>query len=284
MLIQVFSDLHLEFFQKEEYRGYGEILVHPQADIVVLAGDIDVGEYSLRQAHAISHKWGKAVVWVPGNHEYYRQDYLALIQKYRATNAPGVIALLDDAVIVDGVRFCGNTLWTDFELYSPTPRVPDFEISMQAGEAALNDFRIIRYGKEPFFAKTSRDIHKASRRFLEETLATPFDGPTVVVTHHAPHVNSIAPRFSPGDRVLNSARTLPAENPNWRASPCFASNLTPLLEQADLWIHGHTHDSFDYHIGKCRVVANPRGYPIRGWDNKIYFENANYDSGLLIEV
>ena len=27
-----------------------------------------------------------------------------------------------------------------------------------------------------------------------------------------------------------------------------------------LWIHGHTHESFDYEIGKTRVICNPRGY------------------------
>ena len=27
-----------------------------------------------------------------------------------------------------------------------------------------------------------------------------------------------------------------------------------------LWTHGHTHDPFDYEVGTCRVVCNPRGY------------------------
>jgi len=33
-----------------------------------------------------------------------------------------------------------------------------------------------------------------------------------------------------------------------------------LEHQPRLWIHGHTHESFDYKIGKTRVVCNPRGY------------------------
>ena len=32
------------------------------------------------------------------------------------------------------------------------------------------------------------------------------------------------------------------------------------LEIHSLWIHGHIHESFDYKIGKTRVVCNPRGY------------------------
>ena len=27
-----------------------------------------------------------------------------------------------------------------------------------------------------------------------------------------------------------------------------------------LWVHGHTHSSFDYNIHGTRVVCNPRGY------------------------
>ena len=27
-----------------------------------------------------------------------------------------------------------------------------------------------------------------------------------------------------------------------------------------LWVHGHMHDSFDYRLGRTRVVCNPRGY------------------------
>jgi predicted phosphodiesterase len=283
MIIQIFSDLHFEFF-KEGFANGGDVQVHPQAEVVVLAGDIDLGEHSVRHAHRIAYKFGKPVVWVPGNHEYYRQDYLALSRKYRNTHIDGVFLLMNNAVVIDDVRFCGNTLWTDFALYSPSIRVPTPDISMQAGEGALNDFRLIRYGDEPFFAKTSLEEHKKTRAFLEQTLATPFAGKTVVVSHHAPHGNSIHPRFSAGERVLNSTFRLPAENPYWWANPCFASNLTPLLEQADLWVHGHVHNSFDYHVGKCRVIANPRGYPVTGRDGNLYFENIDYDHALLVEV
>ncbi len=85
--------------------------------------------------------------------------------------------------------------------------------------------------------------HLASRAWLADELERPFDGLTVVITHHAPHVLSIHPRHA--GSALNAG---------------FASDLTRLLHKADLWLHGHVHDSFDYRIGKCRVVANPAGY------------------------
>jgi predicted phosphodiesterase len=45
----------------------------------------------------------------------------------------------------------------------------------------------------------------------------------------------------------------------------------------DLWVHGHTHNSFDYSLGKTRVVVNPYGY-------KDVEVNPQYDRQLVIEL
>jgi hypothetical protein len=67
-------------------------------------------------------------------------------------------------------------------------------------------------------------------------------------------------------------------------SAVFASNLDDLVSEVNgCLIHGHTHDSFDYNIGKCRVVCNPRGYP-RSRDMASGYENPNFRSDLIIEV
>lgn len=87
-------------------------------------------------------------------------------------------------------------------------------------------------------------LHQASRDWLAEQLARPHDGPTLVVSHHAPSALSIPPQF--------------VGNP---LSPAFASNLDELVAQADYWLHGHVHDALDYRIGRARVLANPGGYP-----------------------
>jgi broad specificity phosphatase PhoE len=58
---------------------------------------------------------------------------------------------------------------------------------------------------------TPRDalaLHDASVAFIDRMLARPHDGPTVVVTHHAPHRRSIHPRFS-GDALT------PASSPTY---------------------------------------------------------------------
>ncbi|HHJ15617.1 MAG TPA: hypothetical protein ENJ80_02855 [Gammaproteobacteria bacterium] len=76
-------------------------------------------------------------------------------------------------------------------------------------------------------------------------LAEPFDGQTVVVTHHAPSSQSVHPRY---------ARDL--------LTRAFASNLEHLMagDRAAAWVHGHMHESFDYKVHGTRVVCNPRGY------------------------
>lgn len=283
MNIQLFSDLHMEFYRRENGLD-GQVAVHPQADVVVLAGDIDTGENAFRQAYTLAQTHGKQVLFVPGNHEFYHQDWPSLSRKFAASARDGVHVLMDSMVEIDGVRFCGGTLWTDFALYKHAKRMNDVSEAMQVGAQGLNDFRIIRDGTTPFTAYRSAQAHEATRAFIDATLDTPFEGKTVVVTHHAPHPNSIHPRFAPGERVLQSTHTLPSENPYWRLNVCFASDLTPVVEKADIWLHGHVHDSMDYQVGKCRVYANPRGYPVSGRDGKVYFENEKYDPGLLIEV
>ena len=103
-------------------------------------------------------------------------------------------------------------------------------------------------------------VHEASRAFLEETLAEPFDGPSVVVTHHAPHPKSINERYALDP--LNVA---------------FASDLSEVILEGrpQLWLHGHTHTSSDYRIGATRIVANPHGYGR---------ENPAFDPSLVVEV
>jgi Icc-related predicted phosphoesterase len=110
----------------------------------------------------------------------------------------------------------------------------------------LADFKAIRNGDRLFSPEDSIRIHKRSVSFLIDALGTPYDGPTVVVTHHLPSSMSIAPRFT-----------------NDPLNPSFASRLEYLVEQAQprLWVHGHTHEACDYELFNTRVICNPRGYP-----------------------
>jgi hypothetical protein len=64
----------------------------------------------------------------------------------------------------------------------------------------------------------------------------------------------------------------------------FTSNLDALVERTDLWIHGHTHDSYDYRIGRGRVVCNPRGYPNKSVHKRRTTENADFQEGFVATV
>lgn len=263
MRLQVASDLHLEFLAR---RFPGETLIRPAvgADVLVLAGDI---ANDLLAIKLFAH-WPVPVVYVPGNHEFYGTDWLKMREQLqRAALGTSVTVLDNDAWQYQGVRFLGSTLWTDYRLRANRTQ----RQLMDVAGSRLRDHSAIRAGTEAFTPELALEDHERSRRWLEEQLAQPFDGKTVVVTHHAPSARSIHPRYL-GEPV-NAA---------------FVSELDELVEQADLWLHGHVHDSFDYAVGKCRVVANPRGYARNRSSvdsaRQLEFENPEFLSVCLIDV
>jgi len=230
MKLHILNDLHIEF---EDFDPPAT-----DADVVILAGDIGVGLEGLRWAE--DRFPDRPVIYVPGNHEFYHHD-LNLIEELKA-QAPGHIHVLnDDHVVIDGVRFLGSILWTDFALYGEGERF----YAMKTAEKWMTDFSIIRNDGRKFTPRDAVQLHTASRGWLASMLAEPFDGSTVVVTHHAPSSRSVHPRYA-RDQL----------------TPAFASSLEMMMdgERAALWVHGHMHDSFDYEIYGTRVVCNPRGY------------------------
>jgi predicted phosphodiesterase len=247
MKLHILNDLHIEF----------EDFVPPatDADVVVLAGDIGVGVEGLRWAE--TRYPDRSVIYVPGNHEFYHHD-IALIEELKLEAPDNIHVLNDDRVVIDGVRFLGSILWTDFALFGEVDKF----FAMQTARQQMTDFSIIQNHGQPFTPEDAIKLHEASRDWLAVMLAEPFAGKTVVVTHHAPSSQSVHPRY---------ARNL--------LTPAFASNLENLMDgnRAALWIHGHTHDSFDYEIYETRVVCNPRGYsPVE--------LNPDFQPGLVVEV
>jgi UDP-2,3-diacylglucosamine pyrophosphatase LpxH len=245
MLLHVMSDLHFEF--DGDFRA-----PDVAADVLVLAGDIQPGTAGLaRFADA-----GLPVIYVPGNHEYYGHHFDETNAELRAAAKSLGIHLLDnDEAVVGGVRFLGSTLWTDFRLDGElgVPR------AMQAAGQLVFDFKSIRYaGSALLTPKDTVLLHRQSVEWLAQKLDEPFPGTTVVVTHHAPHLGSIHPRWE--------------RSP---INPSFASDLSHLMGKAPLWIHGHMHDSFDYTVAGTRVVCNPKGY---------FGENKFFRPGLVIDV
>ena len=229
-------------------------------DAVILAGDI------ARPAEAVA--WARAleqpVIYVAGNHEFYDGTIGGTLDALGALCRGTAVHFLERSeVVLCGVRFLGATLWTDFRLYEDTEARAR---AVAAAAAFMRDFHVIRTSDAgPLFTPAAAAaLHRESVLWLAERLAAPHAGPTVVVTHHAPSPHSVHPRF--------------AESP---VNVAFVSRLEHLLDgrRVALWVHGHTHDSFDYVVNGTRVLCNPRGYARAG-----RIENAAFDPGLVVTV
>lgn len=267
MKLHIISDLHLEF-SDHDVQGL-------EADVIVLAGDIGVGIKGLEWAAKLLSRTDAHIIYVAGNHEFYRHEIHSLRKTMKSyCSAPKgwtgdssehrLHFLDDDEVIIDGVRFLGSTLWTDFKMFGETMK----KDCMLEGEQKLNDFRLINITENNelwnFRALDSINLHNESVKWLSNKLKKEtFDGQTVVVTHHLPSQQSVVERYK--EKVL---------------SACFASDLDDLFGYSDLWIHGHTHDSLDYVQNGTRVVCNPRGYSRTLGVN----ENDSFDPKLIIEI
>ena len=267
MKIQLASDLHLDLLAKD-HPDERIIAPVPGADVLVLAGDISDGAQVFRQ---FSY-WPSVPVRVPiivvaGNHEFYHHTIEPTREKMKEGAALNNIHFLEnESVEIDGVRFLGTTLWTDYKIDKTWSQ----RGQMSYVEKRLNDHRLIRTGRHTFKTQDALDCHERAKSWLINEMAKPWAGKTVVVTHHGPHPLSVHPRFK--DNEMNAA---------------FVSDLSDLLPGADLWLHGHVHDSFDYQVGRCRVVANPAGYVLnRGYAarDEFEFENRLFDRNLLVEI
>ena len=129
MNIQILSDIHLEFEGFEiDYAG---------SDVVVLAGDIHIGDKGVKWA--LESIKEIPIIYVLGNHEYYRQTHPKLIRKLKElTSSTNVYILENEYIEIDSVKFYGCTLWTDFELFGD-PRIAGFECQQK-----MTDFKKIK--------------------------------------------------------------------------------------------------------------------------------------------
>jgi predicted phosphodiesterase len=251
--LHILSDLHLG--------QAGFEAPATDADLVVLAGDIA----RPREAVAWAKGLGKPVLYVPGNHEFYGASLSGTRALLRELCADSDVHLLDEGELhLQGVRFLGTTLWTDFRLFGEGPRR---DVAVDAATRFMRDFQRIRVEEDddaPFTPDACAAQFARHADWLRSRLAQAYDGATVVITHHAPSPRSIHPRFAGSPVNL-----------------CFVSEAEHLLggQRVQLWIHGHTHDSFDYEVAGTRVVCNPRGY---AKDGRI--ENALFDPGLVLQV
>ena len=243
----------------------------PGADLLVLAGDI--GSYQTNSsltAMGITDfglgrfaNWHCPVVFVPGNHEYDGQEFgEAHARLQEVCKRLGFIWLEREVALIQGVRFIGCTLWTDFDALTSTHAVTHPVTIGQQLVARGKAFRAANFALkknhtlvagQPMLAEGVRALGLQNQTWLRQALSTAYNGTTVVVTHFAPSLRSADPRYgiTPG-------------------TAGFCNALDDLLPCTQLWLHGHLHCPLDYTVGGCRVVANPLGYARK--NEQLYFE------------
>lgn len=175
----------------------------------------------------------------------------------------GISFLAPGSVTIGNIRFIGATLWTDYALNG------DARFAKMTAQAELNDHRMIRFAEGGRFARFTPShaemLHRRDLAFIVDRLAELHAGPTVVVTHHAPHPGSVAERYA-GQPM----------------AAAFASNLGAVIEQISRSF-GFTATTTDPTIiwsARTRVLANQAGYPTHFGAR----ENPQFNPELVVEV
>jgi len=248
MKIQIISDLHQEF-------GYTDILFD-NADIVVLAGDVNLG---IKGIEWIKSKIpGKPVIYVLGNHEYYKGSYPKTLHKIKEAALDSNIFVLENSFVdIEEIRFHGATLWTDFSIFGNP-----IEYGMIC-QSVMNDYKKIK--RDPSYSKMRTvdifKIHQLSKLWLQESLEAARGMKNIVVTHHAPSIHSV-----------------PEQYKNDPVTSAYASNLEDLVQEYQplYWIHGHIHIPSKYEIGNTKIICNPHEYIDEKYNG--------YEKELIIEI
>ena len=277
--IQLLSDLHLEsnpHFSPQPVPG---------ADLLVLAGDIgsyqpgsllsgtDFGlaRFSPLPVSEGGAGWPTPVLFLPGNHEYDGLDFELTHARLRETcERLGLIWLEREVLVLQGIRFVGTTLWADFDALTAMEaaqgqvtigeQLKAREKAFRAANFYLKKNHSLRAG-QPMLAEALRDTALQSQAWLRQALAVPFEGPTVVVTHH------------PASPLAADAFRDELGVPWWMPAFYASTALEDLAEadRPDLWISGHFHAAHDMTLGRTRWVANP-------------VEGATYSGERIVEV
>lgn len=225
MKICLASDLHLEFNAEPQLAP---------ADVLVLAGDIDVGRSNVVRYLKKVAKDYPHVIYVPGNHEYYAGlDIRAfnITHKFEDKLPDNVHFLNPGDVVIQDVTFTGATLWTNFN------NNPQSELM---AKVFITDFRRMRN----VTPDVMRGEFEYAKMYLEMSAKRP--GKKVFVTH-----------FLPAQACVHT---------KWQGSPLndyFANHLDDWIAELEdvTWFFGHTHDKIGVQLGSTKLYSNPVGYP-----------------------
>lgn len=252
MKLWIWSDVHLEISNSQID------FTRPDADIIVIAGDLTYADCVSEVAKDIIDRYQLPIIYAAGNHEYYGshqrgssfetdQLILRLAERDSDSWSHKLYVLDEDTVVINDVRFVGATLWTDFKLNLKNES--QLSARMRNSENLLRDFTSIRMRSgERFSAADMIKLNASNADYIKSQVSENFDGKTVIVSHHLPHPACI------GEKYRDSEANYLFSNSEDAFNDVLDSG------RVDAWICGHSHQATDVVVGKTRVVCNPFGY------------------------
>ena len=251
MKIAYYSDLHLEFKRLD--------IINEEADVVILAGDIHIGEAGVVWA---AETFEQPVVMIAGNHEFYNHHNVNMTQiidsMKAASKNTNVHVLNNENIIINDINFIGSTLWTDFELNNSKERAMTSALQM------INDYSLINVATSNidnrlFTPVDAANLFKLAVEFIQSSIKP--DLKNIIITHHG--VAECCSHQDYREDILSAAFNSDLEQ-----------FITSNKEDITAWIYGHTHFNLDFEISSVPVLTNQRGYApyelVTGFDpNKI---------------
>lgn len=264
------SDLHLEA-QDIDFSM-------PKGEVLLIAGDlcnakflegVRTDKYSEVHRERVDRFLSKAksnfkaVVLIAGNHEHYQFVFNDTVPTMRA-NLEGVTILDNESIDIDGVRFFGATLWSDFLGRSQVcmdnvrRRVGEFLLVKKRKVDNKGTAQLIKFQPEDALEEFDNSIQA-----ITSIRDDGFDGPVIIITHHAPSPQGLNPHFERND--MDGA---------------FVSDLSLFIETMEnvpFWVHGHTHIRKNYQIGNTQVLANCLGFMDRDPSHVEFSPNRSFE-------
>lgn len=265
MKFRIISDVHSEF--NSNHDRLDQIPAHEldKESVLIIAGDYCVFYKNKFDTISVLSSRFYSVIYVPGNHEYYKGSFPYSEQKFikyiTDNNLTNVHLLQNKTLQIDDIIIYGSTLWTriDYSFYCDIVN-------------RMNDYKKIRSGNyhnnyaNRFVPVICDEYFNKSISKLKTTIDSITTQKLLVVTHHAPTELSIADEFI-NSPVTSAYYTELFLNDKY-LDDSYRNKIT-------VWVHGHTHNCVDTMINNTRIICNPCGYPD---------QNTHFDKYKFIEL